>query len=277
MEEVALNIAQKINTLHEGIMSLLHQGVEKAVEIGELLTTKKAELKYGEFGTWIKDNLVFTDRTARRYMLLFDNKDKILQVGNISEAYKMLEAPKTDTVSDFNYVEQLLSRKTNIVTMFTGNNEWYTPDEYIELARKTMGIIDLDPASSDVAQKTIKAKKYFTIEDNGLDQEWKGNIWLNPPYSGKEIVLFIDKIINEYQIGNIKQAIVLTNDNTDTSWFHKLAKISSVICFLRGRIKFYNADEKSAPTNGQVFFYIGNNPTKFKEYFSEVGLIMQKA
>ena len=166
--------------------------------------------------------------------------------------------------------------KQTIVQLFTGNNEWYTPGEYIELARKTMGKIDLDPASSDVAQKTIKATKYFTIDDNGLNQEWKGNIWLNPPYSGKEIIEFVDKLIGEYEIKNVKQAVVLTNDNTDTSWFHKLVKISSAICLLNGRIKFYNDNEVSAPTNGQTFFYLGNNLGNFKREFKNIGIIMTK-
>jgi len=161
-----------------------------------------------------------------------------------------------------------------IVSLFTGNNEWYTPGEYVELARKAMGKIDLDPASCDEAQKIIKAKKYYTIEDNGLEQEWEGNIWLNPPYSGKEIIEFIDKLIEE--LPNIEQAIILTNDNTDTSWFHKLVKVSSALCLLNGRVKFYNKNEKSAPTNGQTFFYIGPNIGKFNTEFRNIGIIMTK-
>jgi hypothetical protein len=40
-------------------------------------------------------------------------------------------------------------------TFGTGNMEWNTPAEYIELARNALGGIDLDPASNDLAQKTI--------------------------------------------------------------------------------------------------------------------------
>ena len=49
-------------------------------------------------------------------------------------------------------------------------NEWYTPAKYIEAARKVMGGIDLDPATCELANKTVKATKYHTKENNGLMQ-----------------------------------------------------------------------------------------------------------
>jgi hypothetical protein len=36
-------------------------------------------------------------------------------------------------------------------TQFTGENEWYTPSEVIEMVRRFLGAIDLDPASSEIA------------------------------------------------------------------------------------------------------------------------------
>ncbi len=100
MNDLTTTTAHEINTLHEGLLGLLSQGIEKAVRIGELLTAKKAELKHGEFIPWIKENLVFTDRTARNYMTLFENKDKALEAGNVTEAYKMLAEHKTEIISD---------------------------------------------------------------------------------------------------------------------------------------------------------------------------------
>jgi len=70
-------------------------------------------------------------------------------------------------------------RKANR-TSFTADNEWFTPSEYIELARLVLGEIDLDPASHRVAQKIVKAKTFFTPDRDGLTQEWHGRVWLNP-------------------------------------------------------------------------------------------------
>jgi hypothetical protein len=55
---------------------------------------------------------------------------------------------------------------------FTGEVEWYTPAEYVDLAQEVvLGKIDLDPASSALAQQTVKAKQFFTAADDGLAKE----------------------------------------------------------------------------------------------------------
>jgi hypothetical protein len=95
---------------------------------------------------------------------------------------------------------------------FTGDNEWYTPPEYIEAARAVLGAIDLDPASNAVAQEVVRAGRYFTIETNGLKQEWRGGVWLNPPYSQRLISNFVSKLCDEYNSGRVTDAIMLTNN-----------------------------------------------------------------
>ena len=152
----------------------------------------------------------------------------------------------------------------------SGNNEWYTPAEYIEAARKAMGSIDTDPASNDIANKVVKAEKYYTIETNGLAHDWTGNVWMNPPYSSDLISKFVEKL--KEQRANYNQAIVLVNNATETQWFYEIVKIASAVCFPKSRVKFYMPDGKTgAPLQGQAVLYVGNNTEKFISAFGGIG------
>ena len=152
----------------------------------------------------------------------------------------------------------------------SGNNEWYTPAEYIEAARDAMGSIDTDPASNDIANKIVKAEKYYTIETNGLAHDWTGNVWMNPPYSSDLISKFVEKL--KEQRVNYNQAIILVNNATETQWFYEIVKIASAVCFPKSRVKFYMPDGKTgAPLQGQAVLYVGNNPEKFISAFGGIG------
>ena len=152
----------------------------------------------------------------------------------------------------------------------SGNNEWYTPKEIIETARDMMGGIDIDPASSEVANKVVKAECFYTVENDGLSKKWFGNVWLNPPYASDLIGKFADKLVSEFE--NYSQAVVLVNNATETEWFNKIIGIGSAVCFPRGRVKFYKPDGSTgAPLQGQAIIYIGNCPDKFIRCFNEIG------
>ena len=152
----------------------------------------------------------------------------------------------------------------------SGNNEWYTPAEYIEAARKAMGSIDTDPASNDIANNIVKAEKYYTIETNGLAHDWTGNVWMNPPYSSDLISKFVEKL--KEQRANYNQAIILVNNATETQWFYEIVKIASAVCFPKSRVKFYMPDGKTgAPLQGQAVLYVGDNYEKFISAFGGIG------
>jgi hypothetical protein len=76
-----------------------------ALEIGKLLTEQKKELKQGEFGPWVNENLPFKHRTANRYMELYRDRDKLNfdKVKSVTQAYrclKMITANATSTPSE---------------------------------------------------------------------------------------------------------------------------------------------------------------------------------
>jgi len=154
----------------------------------------------------------------------------------------------------------------------TGENEWYTPLEYIQLARKVMGSITLDAASSAEAQKRVCADNYFSKADNALAQPWYGNVWLNPPYSRDLMGLFIEKLIAE--LANVDQLILLTHNYTDTQWFQGAEEHAARICFTAGRVRFVDRQGAvSSPTQGQAFFYFGRRLKKFETVFGDIGFV----
>ena len=160
--------------------------------------------------------------------------------------------------------------------VFTGNEEWYTPPQFLEAVRDVLGGFDLDPASCDAAQKHVQAARYFDKEHDGLGFEWRGRVWLNPPYSQPAIGEFVSKLLAELHAGRVTEAVMLTHNYTDTAWFHEAQSAATAICFTRGRVKFVNpAGETAAPTQGQAFFYFGSNPAPFVARFSEIGFVVR--
>lgn len=156
----------------------------------------------------------------------------------------------------------------------SGNNEWYTPKEFIEAARATMGRIDLDPASSETANSVVSAATFYAAENNGLEQEWVGNVWMNPPYSGDLIGLFCSRLAESWDNNTVNQAVVLVNNATETEWFNVLVERASAVCFPSSRVKFWKPDgETGAPLQGQAIIYMGLNADRFAENFKEAGWI----
>lgn len=169
------------------------------------------------------------------------------------------------------------------------SNEWYTPAKYIEAAREVMGGIDLDPASCWEANQAVKASKYYSIEDNGLAQEWRAEcVWLNPPYGndstwphGKRsgLARWALKALEEYQKGNIKQCIMLLLARTDQHWFKSIWNYP--ICFSDHSVRFF-LPHKSTHLPGRnfdshmwgtCFVYLGTHEQKFIDIFSQFGRI----
>ena len=158
----------------------------------------------------------------------------------------------------------------------SGNDEWHTPAPYIARVQAVLGTIDLDPASNDIAQRTVKAERYFTKADDGLAHEWHARtVFLNPPYSRNLMPAFVSKLVAEFKAARVESAILLTNNYTDTAWFHEAFSVCSAICFTRGRIRFESPEQEgAAPTQGQAFFYFGDDIDAFIAAFEPIGTVI---
>ena len=170
-------------------------------------------------------------------------------------------------------INQAFKRLNPHVSANTGEYEWYTPPDIVEAARLTLGTIDLDPATSDEAQKVVQATRYYTQQDDGLSKEWTGRVFLNPPYASGLVEKFIDKVTTS----EIDSAVVVVNNATETRWFQQLATAASAMCFPSGRIRFYNParELKSGPLQGQAIVYIGDHPQHFTAEFSQFGFCVE--
>lgn len=262
---------------------VLEQKKAEAQEIAELVTM--SEMKIGRMMKDIpkatKDNakkqiapqdklipkseairdLGFTPKQTAQFQQMADNEPQVMEA--IAEARE-----HDDIVSRAAVMRKIEEKKKPHVTNNSKDDEWYTPAEYIEAARTVMGSIDLDPASNDFANKTVKAWHYFTEQTNGLEQEWFGNIWMNPPYSTALLSKFADKLTGSI----FNQAIILVNNATETAWFEKLVSTASAIVFHKGRIRFVKRDgEHGTPLQGQAFIYYGDNPDRFLDVFKIYG------
>lgn len=158
----------------------------------------------------------------------------------------------------------------------SGNNEWYTPAEFIEAAREVLGGFNLDPASSEIANRIVKADRIFTAEDDGLKQDWPiGTIWMNPPYAQPLMGKFAERFAAEIRRGS--SGIVLVNNATETAWFQTIAAECSAICFPRSRIRFLDPEgNPGAPLQGQAIIYCGEHAFGFQDVFEKFGLVLRK-
>jgi hypothetical protein len=160
-----------------------------------------------------------------------------------------------------------------LINQDSGKVEYYTPSFIVEAARQVMGSIDLDPASSSIANNSIKATRFYTINQPSLELPWIGNIWMNHPFSRKNNYEFINKLLHEVKEGNVKQACCITFAATSEKWFRPLLTFPQ--CYLFGRTNYILPDgsQKVGVTKGSVVTYIGPNNDKFREVFSKYGAV----
>ena len=134
----------------------------------------------------------------------------------------------------------------NTEVLFSSSTpEWETPQDFFEKYNSQYHFT-LDAASTD---ENAKCENHFTAEDDGLKQNWGGQIvWLNPPY-GRQIGKWVQKAYEESKKPNTV-IVCLLPARTDTTWFHDYCCRGNVQ-FIRGRLKF-GGSKNSAPFPSMV-------------------------
>ena len=130
-------------------------------------------------------------------------------------------------------------------------NEWSTPQDFFDELDKEFNFT-LDPCATS---ENAKCTKYFTVEDDGLKQDWSNDIvFMNPPY-GRDIKYWIKKAYEESLNG--ATVVCLIPSRTDTAYWHNyiLGKADD-IRFIKGRLKF-GGSKNPAPFPSAIIIYKG--------------------
>ena len=127
-----------------------------------------------------------------------------------------------------------MDTKTQKLMFSSKSNEWETPQDFFDKLNKKFKFT-LDPCCTPA---TAKCDKYYTSEQDGLQQSWKNEIvFVNPPYG--TIGEWVKKAYEE-SMDNGATVVMLIPSRTDTKYWHEYIMDASHIYFIKGRLKFRN-------------------------------------
>jgi hypothetical protein len=180
--------------------------------------------------------------------------------------------------------------------------EWFTPGDYVEAAREVLGSITLDPASHAEANRIVRARRFFTEEQNGLRRSWgrRQRVLLNPP--GGSVPAFWHRLIYAWRAGELEAAIWIgySLEQLQTLQGYDVPNpLAFPICIPSRRIAFVESTEKrrlrfkaideenrgrrreglelrprkdaAQPSHANYVTYIGRAPARFAKVFGAFG------
>lgn len=139
----------------------------------------------------------------------------------------------------------------NTQVMFSSKTDmWETPQDLFDKLNDEFHFT-LDVCAT---QENAKCKNFYTKEQDGLKQPWKGIVWCNPPYGRK-----ISKWVEKGYMSSKEEAtvVMLLPARTDTSWLHEFILNKAEIRFIRGRLKF-GRSKNHAPFPSMIVIFRGD-------------------
>lgn len=116
------------------------------------------------------------------------------------------------------------------------SDEWYTPPEVFE----ALGLrFDLDVCGPPGGVPWVPADETFS--EDGLEREWAGRVWMNPPYS--QVAPWTKRFTDH------GHGVALVFARTETRWWHYLVPGATAVCFLERRLTFIPPDGRRPPAN----------------------------
>ena len=132
------------------------------------------------------------------------------------------------------------------------SDDWYTPPAIFD----ALGIqFDLDPCSPGPGH-WVPASRIYTKEDDGLARDWRGLVFMNPPFGGRNgHVPWLQRFLDH------GDGIAVVRAYTSAAWFHDhVVRRAQAVLFPRGKTKFVRPDGSvgTAPGHGVVLLGMGS-------------------
>lgn len=153
------------------------------------------------------------------------------------------------------------------------------------MARRVLGVIEFDPASSAEANQVVRAEHFYTKEDDSLVKEWPKDmaVYLNPPGGRKGrdsmVRLFWRRLMQYRTDGHLKHAIfaMFSVEGLQTTQGDVPPAMAFPLCVPRKRVRWVHPTEvKTAPSHSNAFIYVPGSVDRtdhFLEVFSELGCV----
>jgi len=145
------------------------------------------------------------------------------------------------------------------------SNDWYTPEHIFD----ALGVMfDMDVAAPENGVGTFVPAREF-IHRASLSASWRGLVWMNPPFGGRNgLKPWLDRFIEH---GN---GIALTPDRTSAPWWQEAAPRMDAVLFVSGKLKFHRPDGSTgdSPSNGTTLFGLGSRAIEAIERAQQRGL-----
>jgi hypothetical protein len=130
-------------------------------------------------------------------------------------------------------------------------DEWYTPKHVFD----ALGCrFDMDVAAPHDRRHVCVPTNHWILQDS-LRQEWRGFIWMNPPFGARNgLVPWLQKF---WDHGN---GIALVPDRTSAPWWQTYAPKADAVLFVARKIKFIGPDGKpgNSPAQGTCLVGLGD-------------------
>lgn len=150
-----------------------------------------------------------------------------------------------------------ITGEEEIIGASKDSDKRYSPLWFMDAVRLAQQVeqFDLDCCSDVIGNKNVKAKRFYTFEENGLLLPYYGSMYCNWPFSSP--MRWMQRIIQYWESGDIEQITVLARCDFSTRWSSLAIDFFDVVCHPRGRISFEGCDD--SPDFTCVVFHKGSD------------------